>query len=88
MEPIAVATRRQLPSLHPLWKLLSPHLRGILAINTLGRETLIPVGGVADYVLSIGGGGLNVYIIEEFEEGKLLIGQIKKETDQKQSPHL
>ncbi|KAJ7351750.1 hypothetical protein OS493_035691 [Desmophyllum pertusum] len=60
MEPIAVATRRQLPSLHPLWKLLSPHLRGTLAIDTFGRHVLLPAGGVADLVLSIGGGGLNV----------------------------
>ncbi|XP_078376634.1 allene oxide synthase-lipoxygenase protein-like isoform X3 [Oculina patagonica] len=65
MEPIAVATRRQLPSLHPLWKLLSPHLRGILAINTLGRERLIPAGGVADYALSIGGGG-HVHLMQKY----------------------
>lgn len=58
MEPIAVACRRQLPSLHPLWKLLSPHVRGVIAINTLGRERLIPAGGVADNTLSLGGGGL------------------------------
>lgn len=57
MEPIAVACRRQLPSLHPLWKLLSPHVRGVIAINTLGRERLIPAGGVADNTLSLGGGG-------------------------------
>lgn len=57
MEPIAVASRRQLPSLHPLWKLLAPHLRGVLAINTLGRERLIAPGGVADNTLTLGGGG-------------------------------
>ena len=60
MEPIAVALRRQLPSLHPVWKLLLPHIRGILAINTLGRERLIPKGGVADHALSVGGGGKDV----------------------------
>ncbi|KAM7441264.1 arachidonate 5-lipoxygenase [Porites harrisoni] len=57
MEPIAVACWRQLPSLHPLWKLLIPHIRGVIAINTLGRERLIPAGGVADNTLSVGGGG-------------------------------
>lgn len=57
MEPVALASRRQLPALHPLWKLLSPHVRGVLAINTLGRERLIPAGGVADNTLSLGGGG-------------------------------
>lgn len=57
MEPIAVATYRQLPTLHPLYKLLSPHIRGVLAINTLGRDVLIAEGGVADNTLTVGGGG-------------------------------
>lgn len=57
MEPIAVATYRQLPTLHPLFKLLSPHIRGVLAINTLGRDVLIAEGGVADNTLTVGGGG-------------------------------
>lgn len=57
MEPIAVATWRQLPSVHPLWKLLIPHIKGVLAINTVGRELLLPAGGVADHTLSVGGGG-------------------------------
>lgn len=57
MEPIAVATYRQLPTLHPLFKLLSPHIRGVLAINTLGRGVLIAEGGVADNTLTVGGGG-------------------------------
>ena len=57
MEPIAVASYRQLPTLHPVWKLLSPHIRGVLAINTLGRDRLIAEGGVADNTLTVGGGG-------------------------------
>lgn len=57
MEPVAVATYRQLPSLHPLWKLLAPHIRGVFAINTLGRSVLIAEGGVADNTLTVGGGG-------------------------------
>ena len=57
MEPVNVATWRQLSTLHPVWKLLFPHMRGIFAINTLGRGVLIAPGGVADKTLSIGGGG-------------------------------
>ena len=57
MEPISVAAWRQLPSLHPVWKLLFPHIKGVLAINTLGRGRLIAKGGVSDQTLSIGGGG-------------------------------
>ena len=61
MEPFAVASWRQLPSLHPVWKLLKPHIVGIIAINTLGRERLIFQGGIADNLLSIGGGGLFIH---------------------------
>ena len=55
-----MASWRQLPSLHPVWKLLKPHIKGVMAINTVGRELLIPAGGVADHTLSLGGGGANV----------------------------
>ena len=44
-------------SVHLVWKLLYPHTKGIMAINTLGRNKLIPAGGVADKALIIGGGG-------------------------------
>lgn len=69
MEPIAIACWRQLPSIHPLWKLLQPHVRGVLAINTLGRERLIPAGGVADNTLSLGGGGTKELAIDSWLTG-------------------
>ena len=65
MEPISVATWRQLPSLHPMWKLLFPHIKGVMAINTLGRQKLIGEGGVADRAMSIGGGG-HVMLMQKY----------------------
>ena len=74
MEPVAVATYRQLPSLHPLWKLLAPHIRGVFAINTLGRSVLIAEGGVADNTLTVGGGGEMINIIITISKFSNLIG--------------
>ena len=41
VEPIAVATFRCLPAVHPVYKLLYEHIRFVIAINTHGRESLI-----------------------------------------------
>ncbi|KAI8499909.1 hypothetical protein Bbelb_222260 [Branchiostoma belcheri] len=54
MEPFAVATYRQLPGVHPLYKLLVPHFRGMLGINVFVREALLKEGGVLDDVMSLG----------------------------------
>ncbi|XP_054431604.1 polyunsaturated fatty acid lipoxygenase ALOX12 [Pteronotus mesoamericanus] len=56
-EVIAVATMRCLPGLHPIFKLLMPHTRYTMEINTRGRKQLIEEGGIFDMGMSTGGGG-------------------------------
>ncbi|KAM5307862.1 polyunsaturated fatty acid lipoxygenase ALOX12 isoform 2-T2 [Glossophaga mutica] len=56
-EVIAVATMRCLPGLHPVFKLLIPHTRYTMEINTRARGQLISEGGLFDKGVSTGGGG-------------------------------
>ena len=52
-----MATMRNLPDPHPILKLLRPHFRYTLAINTAARATLINDGGILDQLFAIGGEG-------------------------------
>ena len=52
-----MATMRNLPDAHPLYKLLQLHFRHTIAINSAARQTLISDGGIIDEIFSIGGKG-------------------------------
>ncbi|XP_045383113.1 polyunsaturated fatty acid lipoxygenase ALOX15 [Lemur catta] len=56
-EVITMATMRCLPSLHPIFKLMIPHLRYTLEINVRARSGLVADMGIFDQVMSTGGGG-------------------------------
>ncbi|KAJ4953597.1 hypothetical protein NE237_030429 [Protea cynaroides] len=48
MEPFILAAHRQLSAMHPIFKLLDPHMRYTLEINGLARQTLISASGVIE----------------------------------------
>ena len=52
-----MATMRTLPDAHPISKLLRPHFRYTMAINSRARATLINDGGIIDRLFAIGGQG-------------------------------
>ena len=57
MEAYGMATMRNLPDPHPIFKLLRPHFRYTMAINSRARSTLINNGGIIDSLFAIGGKG-------------------------------
>ncbi|KAM5241217.1 polyunsaturated fatty acid 5-lipoxygenase isoform 2-T2 [Hipposideros larvatus] len=56
-EVFGIAMYRQLPAVHPIFKLLVAHVRFTIAINTKAREQLICEFGLFDKANATGGGG-------------------------------
>ncbi|XP_038902001.1 lipoxygenase 2, chloroplastic-like [Benincasa hispida] len=52
MEPYAIATNRQLSTMHPIYRLLHPHFRYNMRINANARATLINAGGIIESTFS------------------------------------
>ncbi|KAJ8755920.1 hypothetical protein K2173_024465 [Erythroxylum novogranatense] len=48
LEPFILAAHRQLSAMHPIYKLLDPHMRYNLEINALARQSLISADGVIE----------------------------------------
>jgi arachidonate 15-lipoxygenase len=52
MEAFAIATPRRLPANHPVYRLLKPHFRFLLAINTRGNAILLGEGAAIDSLMA------------------------------------
>jgi len=52
MEAFAIATPRQLPTTHPLYRLLRPHFQFLLAINNRGNIVLLGEGAAIDNLMA------------------------------------
>ncbi|XP_021746681.1 lipoxygenase 6, chloroplastic-like [Chenopodium quinoa] len=48
VEAYIIATNRQLSQMHPIYKLLHPHMRYTMEINALARQSLINGGGIIE----------------------------------------
>ncbi len=68
MEAYAVATMRNLPDAHPINKLLLPHLRYTMSINSAARLLLINKGGILDQIFGIGGEGKVEFLKRAYKE--------------------
>ncbi|MFM7406754.1 MAG: lipoxygenase family protein [Cuspidothrix sp.] len=53
MEALAIATPRQLPYNHPVYQLLSPHFKFLIAINNRGNSILLAEGGAIDNLIAL-----------------------------------
>ncbi|XP_063806747.1 polyunsaturated fatty acid lipoxygenase ALOX15B-like [Pseudophryne corroboree] len=67
-EVFNIATTRQLPMSHPVYKLLIPHLRYTLEINVRARSLLIGPRGLFDQAASTGNGGVPILLRKAMDE--------------------
>ncbi|KAE8710610.1 Linoleate 13S-lipoxygenase 2-1 [Hibiscus syriacus] len=53
-EPYVIATNRCLSVMHPIYRLLHPHLRYTMEINALARESLVAADGPIEKIMTLG----------------------------------
>ncbi|MCD7466629.1 hypothetical protein HAX54_003476 [Datura stramonium] len=53
-EPYIIATNRQLSAMHPIYRLLFPHFRYTMEINSIARGALINANGIIETSFSFG----------------------------------
>lgn len=75
-----MATMRNLPDPHPINKLLRPHFRDTIAINTRARKTLINEGGILAKAFAIGGPGMGEFLEKAYGHYHVDWTNIKKNT--------
>ncbi|XP_056090764.1 polyunsaturated fatty acid 5-lipoxygenase-like [Rhinichthys klamathensis goyatoka] len=66
-EVFEIAMHRQLPPVHPVYKLLKPHVRFTTAINAVARERLISKDGIITKISSLTKDGINEVIRRAME---------------------
>ncbi|GJZ04854.1 lipoxygenase 1, chloroplastic [Tanacetum coccineum] len=54
MEPFILSAHRQLSAIHPIYKLLDPHMRYTLDINAIARQNLLNANGVIEQGFTLG----------------------------------
>ncbi|KAF6146632.1 hypothetical protein GIB67_008918 [Kingdonia uniflora] len=60
LEPFILAAHRHMSAMHPIFKLLDPHMRYTLGINALARQSLINADGVIESSFTIGPYGMEI----------------------------
>ena len=78
MEAYSMATMRNLPDPHPIYKLLRPHFRYTMAINARARASLINKGGIIDKIFAIGGEGKAEVLKRSFANYSVYCTNIKR----------
>ncbi len=78
-----MATLRNLPDAHPISKLLLPHFRYTIAINSAARASLINNGGIIDQTFSLGTYGKEEFFKRAYERYHVDWTNIKKSVEKR-----
>ena len=83
MEAYCMGLMRNIPDAHPIYKLLRPHMRYTMAINTKARESLLGPDGAITAIFSVGSEGQNVVLRRAGKKYSVNWSNIKKNTKER-----